>query len=199
MLDVLGLAQKDKEAISESLEALSRKYDCVLANDLLETFANRISDLTLFEEYHTVSLKNVFKIQHNGNEFYILSIYLTEVDLKVDFTSLMFGALLLKNNFERILIKPENTWDRLLKLFGSGKSKMIELQGKSNKYRITFAGKNTSAHQLPQAFLDELSGMRKVFAEFHEKNFIAAFNKSITVEDALSLADFLSKIAPVLS
>jgi hypothetical protein len=199
MLDVLGLAQKDKDAISKSLEALSKKYDCVIDNDMLETFANRINGLNLLDDYHTVSIKNVFKISNNGNEFYILSIYLAEVDLKVDFTSLMFGALLLKKNHDRVLIKPENTWDRLMNIFGIGKSKIMELHGKKNKYRISFTGKNSSAHQLPQVFLDELSGMKKIYGEFNEKIFISTFNKSITVDDTLSIADFLSKIAPVLS
>src|SRR5581483_2802640 len=100
MLDVLGLAQNDKEAIADSFDALTKKYNCVIDNDLRENFANRITELNLLKDYHTVSIKNVFKITLPGAQhFYILSIYLAEIGLKLDVTSLMYGALLLKEHY----------------------------------------------------------------------------------------------------
>jgi len=198
MLDVLGLAQKDKDAIGECYQALQKKYGCVMDNDLKETLANRITELQLLSDYHTVSIKNVFRINENGREFYILSIYLTEAHGNDNFIVLMFGMMVFKNNHEPVLIQPETAWDRLTNLFGIGKSKVIEFIGAKNKYRISLKGKKPVSHNLSKEFMDELYRTEKVYAEFYEKTFLATFNKPIRVEDTMRLADFLSRIGPAL-
>ena len=134
MLDVLGLDQKDKDAIAECYEAIKNKYDCVIDNDLKDGLANRMTELALLENYHTVSIKNVFKIKDNDREFYILSIYLTEVDLKIDFKVLMFGIIILKNHYKTTLIEPETTWDRLLNFFGSGKKNNLRVRAQCRTF-----------------------------------------------------------------
>jgi len=194
MLNVLGLEQSDKDAIRDSFEKLFQKYPCEYHNELTESFINKIVDLQLLNDYSTVSIKNIVKVNSNTSAFYMVSIYLANYANRIKPRTLMYGLAFMKQDMKNILIRPETLWDKITDIFSRQDIDFEEHKGFSNKYCLFAKDKEFVKQNLTQQFLDEVYKMDKLYFEFSDKIALSTYNKPITTADTLKLAEFMGKI-----
>jgi hypothetical protein len=197
MINVLGLEQYDKDAINESYDMLAKKYKCTIENDLVESFTNKLVDTKLMEDYSTVSIKNIIKVENGKCEFYVVSIYLANIPNRVAPRVLMYGVAFLKKNMKSIFIRPETLWDKIGGMFSKKSIDFDEHKGFSNKYCLFAKDKEFVKENLSPAFLNEVYGLNRLHFEFYDKMALATFNKLIAPEETMQLADFMTKIVPM--
>jgi hypothetical protein len=197
MINVLGLVQHDKDVIRESHDILSKKYQFSIENEMVESFTNKLVNTKLVGEYSTVSIKNIFKIQLPGREFYMVSIYLANIRERVAPRVLMYGLAFLNKNMGDIYIRPETLWDKIGDIFNKKDIDFEEHKGFSNKYCFFAEDKGFAKENIPKKFLEEVFLMDKLHFEFCDKIAITTLNRRMTVEDNVRLADFMAKVTPL--
>jgi hypothetical protein len=194
MINVLGLSEENKVVIKESYEKLSQKYHCTLENDLVEAYNNKLSSTRLLEDYSTIGIKNVFKIQLEKDVFYILSIYLANYSEKIAPRVLIFGLSYPKTETGNLFIRPETLLDKIGDIFNRKDIDFEEHKGFSNKYCLFADDKALVKQTLSKEFLNEVYKLDKIHIEVYNKMLLATFNKKITTEDTMALAGFMEKM-----
>ena len=198
MLDVLGLKQTEKDAITESFAALKQNFNCTLDNEELGNFDNKTTNLGLLSEFQMKSIKNVFKIRNEDSKTYILSIYLTEIHFDLVSQVFMYGIAFLGIHLTNCVIQPMTILDKL-SVFRKKKGEILKQNGSKNKYLLINTGKPSQKTVLPQPFLNELFKMNKIYIEIYDNMFVCSFQEAITTDDTLQLAAFISKIDRIFS
>jgi hypothetical protein len=194
MINVLGLEQEDKDVINESFNLLSKKYNCVIDNDLVEAFTNKLSETQLLNTYSTITIKNVFKISLAKGSFYIISIYLASFKDRIEPRVMIYGLSMLDKDMGTVLIRPENLLDKIGGIFNKKENDFIEHKGFRNKYCLFAKDKTALKENLNAAFFDEVYKMDKLYLEFYDKMLLTGFNKKSKTEDVMLLAGFMEQL-----